>query len=295
MYKKIKTINNKYMPNYNSQQLSTYLTYLDANNLYEWAICKKLPLNSFLWSSNLNKYTSNFIKNYNDNSDLRYLLEVDVHYPKHVHKLHSDIPLLPVRQKKLLTTFEDKKNYVVHISTLKQALNYGLELEKLHTAIQFRQEAWLKAYIDENTKLKQNAKNEFEKNFFKLMNNSVFGKRMKNVRSHRDVKLIVTEQRRKKLTSEPNYDSCKQFTNDLMAIEMRKTEVLMDKPIAVGQAILDISKTLMYEFWYDYLKPKYQNKVKLCYIDIDSFIMLIETNDFFEDIANDVDKRFDTS
>ena len=188
-----------------------------------------------------------------------------------------------------------KKNYVVHISTLKQALNYGLELEKLHTAIQFRQEAWLKAYIDENTKLKQNAKNEFEKNFFKLMNNSVFGKRMKNVRSHRDVKLIVTEQRRKKLTSEPNYDSCKQFTNDLMAIEMRKTEVLMDKPIAVGQAILDISKTLMYEFWYDYLKPKYQNKVKLCYIDIDSFIMLIETNDFFEDIANDVDKWFDTS
>ena len=102
--------NNKYMPNYNSQQLSTYLTYLDANNLYEWAICKKLPLNSFLWSSNLNKYTSSFIKNYNDNSDLRYLLEVDVHYPKHVHKLHSDIPLLSVRQNNLLTTFEYKKN-----------------------------------------------------------------------------------------------------------------------------------------------------------------------------------------
>ena len=295
MHKKIKTINNKYMPNYNSQQLSTYLTYLDANNLYGWAICKKLPLNSFPWSSNLNRYTSNFIKNYNDNSDLRYLLEVDVHYPKHVHKLHSDIPLLPVRQKKLLTTSEDKKNYLVHISTLKQALNYGLELEKLHTAIQFRQEPWLKAYIDENTKLKQNAKNEFEKSFFKLMNNSVFGKRMKNVRSHRDVILNVTEQRRKKLTSEPNYDSCKQFTNDLMAIAMRKTEVLINKPIAAGQAILDISKTLMYEFWYDYLKPKYQNKVKLCYIDIDSFIMLIETNGFFEDIANDVDKRFDTS
>ena len=136
-----------------------------------------------------------------------------------------------------------KKNYFVHISTLKQALNYGLELEKVHRAIQFRQEAWLKAYIDKITKLRQNAKNEFEKNFFKLMNNSVFGKTMKNVRSHRDVKLIVTEQRRKKLTSEPNYDSFKQFTNDLMEIEMRKTEVLMNKPIAVGQAILDISKT----------------------------------------------------
>ena len=140
-----------------------------------------------------------------------------------------------------------------------------------------------------------NAKNEFEKHFFKLMNNSVFGKTMGNVRGRRDVKLIVTEKRRKKLVSKPNYDSCKQFTNDLMAIEMGKTEVLMDKPISVGQAILDISKILMYEFWYDYLKPKYQDKVKLCYMDTDSFIIHIETDDFFEDIANDVDECFDTS
>ena len=140
-----------------------------------------------------------------------------------------------------------------------------------------------------------NAKNEFEKDFFKLMNNSVFGKTMGNVRGRRDVKLIVTEKRRKKLVSKPNYDSCKQFTNDLMAIEMGKTEVLMDKSFAVGQAILDISKTLMYEFWYDYLKPKYQDKVKLCYKDTDSFIIHIETDDFFEDIADDVDEWFDTS
>ena len=122
------------------------------------------------------------------------------------------------------------------------------------------------------------------------MNNSVFGKTMENVRNHRDVKLIVTEQRRNKLTSEPNYDSCKQFNDDLMAIEMKKTEVLMNKPIAVGQAILDISKTLMYEFWYDYLKPKYQDNIKLCYMDTDSFIIYIETGDFFKDISNDVDK-----
>ena len=142
---------------------------------------------------------------------------------------------------------------------------------------------------------RQNAKNEFEKDFFKLMNNSVFGKTIQNVRGHRDVKLIVTEEKRKKLVSEPNYDSCQLFTNDLTAIEMRKTEVLMDKPIAVGQAILDISKTLMYEFWYDYLKPKYHDKVKLCYMDTDSFIIHIETDDFFEDIADDVDEWYDTS
>ena len=116
----------------------------------------------------------------------------------------------------------------------------------------FKQSAWLKPYIDLNTELRTNANNEFEKDFFKLMNNSVFQKMMENVRGHRDVKLTVTEQRRKKLTSEPNYDSCKQFTNDLMEIEMRKTDVLVDKTISVRQAILDISKTLMYEFWYDY-------------------------------------------
>ena len=127
------------------------------------------------------------------------------------------------------------------------------------------------------------------------MNHVVFGKTMENVRNRRVVKLVVTEERRKKLVSEPIYDSCEQFSDSLMAIEMRKTEVLMDKLIAVGQAMLDISKTLMYKFWYDYLKPKYQDKVKLCYMDTDSFILQILTDDFFKDTSNDVDEWFDTS
>ena len=124
------TANNKYMPNYDSQQLSSYLMYLDANNLYGRAMCKKLPLNRFLWAKNLKQYASDFIENYNENSGWGYLLEVDINYPKHLHKSHSDLPFLPVKQNKLLTTLEDKKNYVVHISALKQALNHGLELEK---------------------------------------------------------------------------------------------------------------------------------------------------------------------
>ena len=127
------------------------------------------------------------------------------------------------------------------------------------------------------------------------MNNAVFRKTMKNVRNRKVVKLVVKEERRKKLFSEPNYDSCKQFSDSLMTIEMRKTEVSMDKPIAVGQAILDISKTLMYEFWYDYLKPKYQDNIKLCYMDTDSFILQIQADDFFKDINIDVNKWFDTS
>ena len=125
------------------------------------------------------------------------------------------------------------------------------------------------------------------------MNNAVFGKMIENVRKRRDIKLIVTEERRKKLTSEPNYESCKVFSDHLMAIEMRKTSVVMDKPIIVGQAILDKSKVLMYEFYYDYLKPKHNDKVKLLYMDTDSFVLHIE--DFFEEIKNDIHDWYDTS
>ena len=116
----------------------------------------------------------------------------------------------PSEKDKLLTTLEDKKNYIVHISSLHLALKHGLSLQKVHSVISYRQTAWLKPYIDKNTELRKFAKNDFEKDIFKLMNNSVFGKTMENVRNRRDVKLIVSEQRRKQLTSEPNYDSCKQ-------------------------------------------------------------------------------------
>ena len=145
-----------------------------------------------------------------------------------------------------------------------------------------------------NTKLRTEAKNEFEKDFFKLMNNSVFGKTMENVRNHRDTKLVTNDERKNKLASEPNYHTTKHFSEDLQAIEMRKTKVIMNKPVYLGQAILDISKTLMYEFWYDYIKPKYGDKAKLCYMDTDNFIILIETEDFCKDISKDVNKWFDT-
>ena len=141
-----------------------------------------------------------------------------------------------------------------------------------------------------NTDLRKQAKTDFEKDSFKLMNNSAFGKTMENVRNHRDIKLIVTNGRRKKLVSEPNFHTSKHFSEELMAIEMRKTKVTMNKPVYLGQAILDISKTLMYEFWYDYLKPKYDDKVKICYMDTDSLIIHVKTEDFYKDVVQDVNK-----
>ena len=145
-----------------------------------------------------------------------------------------------------------------------------------------------------NTEYSTEAKNEFENNFFKLMNNSVFGKKMKNVRNHRDIKLVTSDKRRKQLVSEPNYHSHKTFSEHLMAIQMKKTRIKMIKPIYLGMSMLDISKMTMYQFWYDYIKPKHGERAQLCYTDTDSFVILIQTDDFFEDISNDVERWFDT-
>ena len=292
--------NNKYMKNYDRNIESSFLEYLDAHNLYGWPMCKKLPVSDFKWVDDLSIFTEDFIKTYNGNSDKGYTFEVNVEYPKNIHKLHSDLPFLPQILKinedsKPFCNVRDKENYVIHILTLKQAFNHGLKLAKVHRVIEFTQEAWLKPYIDMNNELHINAKNEFEKNFFKLMNNAVFGKTMENIRNHRDIKLVPTNKRRSILASEPNYHSSKRISKDLMIMEMRKVEVKMNEPIYLGQAILDISKTLMYEFWYDYIKPKYGNKARLCYRDTDSLIIYVETDDFYKDIASDVDNWFDTS
>ena len=141
-----------------------------------------------------------------------------------------------------------------------------------------------------NTELRKNVKNEFEKNLFKIMNNSVFGKTMENVGNHRDIKLVTPDKRRKRLVSEPNYHPYEKFSNYLMAIEMKKRRVKMNKPLYLGVSILDISKIFMYEFWYNYIIPKYGEKAKLCYTDTDSFIIYIKTEDFFEDISSDVER-----
>ena len=292
--------NNKYMKNYNKNIESSYMQYFDANNLYGWAMSQKLPVNNFKWVEDTSKINEDFIKNNYENSKKGYILEVDVKYPKKLHGLHSDLPFLPKRIKidkckKVVCDLHNKKKYVVHIKSLKQALNHGSKLKRVHRIIEFNQKAWLKPYIDMNTELRKLAKDDFEKDLFKLMNNAVFGKTMENIRKHRDIKLVTTDIKINKLVSEPNYHTMNYISEDLSIIEMNKTKVKMNKPIYLGLSILDINKILMYEFWYDYKKPKYGNRVKLCYMDTDSSVMNIKTNDFYKDIANDAEKRFGTS
>ena len=184
---------------------------------------------------------------------------------------------------KLIPNLYDKKKYIIHIRALKQAIDHGLILEKIHRCIRFRQSAWMKEYIDFNTRLRTAAKNDFEKDFYKLMNNSVFGKTMENIRNHRDIKLVNNKEKYLKTVMKPNFKSGTLLGPDLMGCEMGKIKVVMNKPVYLGQAILDLSKIIMYEFHYDYMIPKYGDRIKLCYMDTDSYVYDIKTEDFYKD------------
>ena len=294
--------NNKYMgKNFNKNELSKYLMYLDANNLYGSAMSEKLPIHSFKWLSigEMEKLFDNQVVQVWEKTPC--ILEVDLEYPEDLHDKHNDYPYCPERVEckngveKLIPNLRDKTKYVIHYKNLIQCLKAGLKLKKIHNGIKFIESEWLKPYIDKNTKLRTQAKNNFEKDFFKLMNNSVFGKTMENIRNRVDVKLVNTEEKLKKLSAKPNYKSCKIFNENLISVHMKKTSLTMNKPVYLGMCILDLSKTIMYDFHYNYIKTKYGNKAKLLFTDTDSFMYEIETEDFYKDISEDVKDRFDTS
>ena len=206
-------------------------------------------------------------------------LKVDVGYPKELHENHSEIPFLAERMKirrgeKVVPNLKDKKGYVVHIKPLDQALKHDLKLKKVHRVIEFQQSKWMKAYIMLNTRLRKDAKNEFEKDFFKLMNNSVFGRTMENIRNHKDMKLVISDKKYQKYVMKPNFKDEYPFSKELFAVEMGKRKIKMNKPVYLEQVILDLSKTLMYEFHYDYMRPKYGSKVNLRYMDTDRQLCL---------------------
>ena len=284
--------NNSYMGDeYDDKRATKYITYLDANNLYGWAMCKPLATHGFKWMdddelTSWKKHTC--------------ILEVDLEYPKQLHDLHNDYPLAPERLvlgkvEKLMPNLNDKTKYVLHYENLKLYESLGLKITKIHRGIKFEESPWLKKYIDLNTDLRSKANNEFEKDFFKLMNNSVFGKTMENIRNRVDIRLVNSEAKAKKLAAKPNFKHCNIFDENLVAIHMKKTKLVFNKPVYLGMCILDLSKTLMYDFHYNYIKNKFHNKATLLFTDTDSLAYEIETEDFYKDISGDVRGFFDTS
>ena len=291
---------NKYMKGYNKNKASKYLMYLDANNLYGCAMSEKLPTHGFKWltSGEMEKLFNNQIVQVWEKTPC--ILEVDLIYPEELHDSHNDYPLCPERVdcnkvEKLIPNLRDKKNYVIHYKNLMQCLRLGMKLKKIHRGVKFVESAFMKSYINMNTNLRTQAKNNFEKDFYKLMNNSVFGKTMENIRNRVDVKLVNTEEKFKKLVAKPNFKSRKIFNENLISVHMKKTSLTMNKPVYLGMCILELSKTVMFDFHYNYMKPKYGNKTKLLFTDTDSFLYEIQTEDFYKDISGDVRDRFDTS
>ena len=310
--------NNKYMSKYDENKPSKYIMYLDANNLYGWAMSQYLPTGGFKWltEKQINKID---LAKYNENSEKGLILEVDLEYPKELHDLHNDYPLAAERVcvnnnmlskyckriaakynistglvSKLIPTLSNKEKYVLHYRNLQLYLDLGLKINKVHRVLEFNQSPWLKRYINFNTQKRTQAKNSFEKDFFKLMNNSVFGKTMENIRKRVDVRLITDEKKLLKMVSKPTYVCSKIFNENLVAVHKIKETLTLNRPAYVGMCILDLSKTLMYNFHYNYIKTKYGNKAKLLFTDTDSLTYEIEAEDVYRDFWNDKD-RFDHS
>ena len=310
--------NNKYMKEYDEKKSSKYIMYLDANNLYGWAMSQYLPTGGFRWMSEKQINNLNIAK-YKENSKKGLILEVDLEYPKELHDLHNDYPLAAERVRvnedmlsdyckkiavkynistglvsKLIPTLKNKEKYVLHYRNLQLYTDLGLKVTKVHRVLEFNQSPWLKQYIDFNTNKRKNAKNAFEKDFFKLMNNSVFGKTMENLRKRVDVRLVTDEKKLLKLASKPTYVSSKIFNENLVAVHKIKETLTLNRPAYVGMCILDLSKTLMYDFHYNYMKTKYEDKAKLLFTDTDSLTYEIETEDAYRDFWNNKNK-FDNS
>ena len=310
--------NNRYMKTYDEKAPSKYIMYLDANNLYGWAMSQYLPTGGFKWLAK-NQIDKIDLAKYKEDSNKGLILEVDLEYPKELHDLHNDYPLAAEKVKvnkdmlsnycqeiankfkvstglvhKLIPTLSNKEKYVLHYRNLQLYTDLGLKITKVHRVLEFNQSPWLKEYIDFNTQKRTNAKNAFEKDFFKLMNNSVFGKTMENIRKRVDVRLVTDENKLLKMAAKPTYVSSKIFNKNLVAVHKIKETLTLNRPAYVGMCILDLSKTLMYDFHYNYIKQKYGSKAKLLFTDTDSLTYEIETSDAYQDFWNDKDK-FDNS
>ena len=310
--------NNKYMKTYNKEVPSNYIMYLDANNLYGWALSQYLPTGGFRWMTEKQINKINLTK-YKEDSKKGLILEFDLEYPEGLHNLHNDYPLAPEKVKvtkdmlsdyckniaekynistglvhKLIPTLKNKEKYVLHYRNLQLYLNLGLKLTKVYRVLEFNQSPWLKQYIDFNTEKRKDAKHAFEKDFFKSMNNSVYGKTMENIRKRVDVRLVTDEKKLLKMASKPTYVSSKIFNENLVAVHKIKETLTLNRPAYVGMCILDLSKTLMYDFHYNYIKNKYGDKAKLLFTDTDSLCYEIEAEDVYKDFFNDKEK-FDNS
>ncbi|MCU7846334.1 MAG: hypothetical protein KZQ93_21065, partial [Candidatus Thiodiazotropha sp. (ex Monitilora ramsayi)] len=318
--------NNPPIEGYDPGKPSSHILYLDANNLYGWAMSQALPTGGFRWVEERElqslQGTIADVSSHPADGPEGYILEVDLQYPEELHETHNAYPLAPERMvvqkewmseyqhnlisngdgvapaevEKLVPNLRDKDRYVLHYRTLQLYLSLGLRLKRIHRALRFEQRPWMEPYIRMNTELRKRASSDFEKDLYKLMNNSVFGKTMENLRKRVDVKLVRAQEEDKlrRLIASPAFARAVIFDDDLTGIQMHKSRLLLNRPVYVGMSILDLSKHLMYDFYHNRLKTEYGDRCQLLYTDTDSLLLEIQTEDVNKDMAEHAD-LYDTS
>jgi len=308
--------NNPYMESYDKNESTSYISYLDANNLYGWSMVQALPLGGYFWELNPKKYEVNDaseILNLINNSDMGALFEVDLTVPSHLHSYFNDYPLAPASAlgeyspfmselmnthnidinntvKKLIPNLYDKEKYVVHYRTLQLYIKLGLVVSKVHRVLWFKQTNYLAQYINFNTNKRAESVNDFEKDLFKLFNNSIFGKTCENIENRIECKLYTSSDKFLKSVNKPQFKNFKIYSEGLALVEMSKTQINYNRPMIVGTCILDLSKLLMYDFHYNVMVKKYGTEnLSLLMTDTDSLFYHIKTDDVYKDMAENSD------
>jgi hypothetical protein len=309
--------NNPYLEGYDASKPTSYIMYVDANNLYGWSMMENLPVSHFEWCNPTIEEV--LAGDYSCNNGM--FVECDLEYPEELHNLHNDLPLAPERielgyadasptsheaftskvptkkSEKLCGHFRPRKNYVVHARVLQFYVSHGMKLTKIHRAIKCLQSTFLKPWIDMNSAKRALASNDFEKDLYKLLNNAVFGKTMQNQRSQKDVRIALCDEQMMKFSAKSSFNKFFEVDDDSKNIvcTFNKEQVELNKPIFMGAAILDFSKMLMFRFHYDVVKSKYGDKAKLLFTDTDSLCYSIECEDVYKDLQGDLGKHFDFS
>jgi hypothetical protein len=308
--------NNPYLKpeDYDKTKPNSYICYLDANNLYGWAMSQYLPYEKFRFMSD-EEIEQLDVTTVPDDAETGYVLECDLEYPSELHDLHNDYPLAPehmtinesmlspfcksmnanhVFTEKLIGSLQTKTKYKVHYRNLKLYLSLGMKLVKVHRVVAFNQKSWLQTYIELNTRLRQMAKSEFEKDFFKLINNACFGKSMENVRNRRTVEIVGDPTKLKKLIAKPQTEQFLIINEDMVLVDRMKKEVLLNKPIYVGFTVLDVSKLLIFDYHYNVMVKRYGSNARLLFSDTDSLCYHLFTDDVYRDMSEYID-LLDTS
>lgn len=299
--------NNPYMGHkFNPSEPTSYLHFVDANSLYGSVMTEKLPVSNFKWISDVDNFD---IMAIDPEGPKGYVLSVDLKYPQHLHDEHNDYPLaaekltptyemlsdhqrylkekrhINATSKKLIPNLYDKKEYITHIKNLQYYIQKGLIVEKVHKILEFQQEAWLRPYIEFNIKQRQDATTAVEKNNFKLMINTIYGKTCENSRSYKDLRIVENGMRANTLVSKPNYAGFQKINEDLVAVRMRKVNINWRTPTYSGMVILELSKLVMYKFHYDVIKRQYGERASLLLTDTDSLLYNIHTEDIYKDMS----------